>query len=180
MAKKSIFITGAAGFVGTSCVKMFLEKGWNVTALIHKNAPKDLKPSASLCFVYSSLNDKEKIHQIFQNENFDVVLNCAGRATDVGRKEDFELCSPSHIIDCINKFNVSRFIHMSSTDVYGVKNFLDANEKTPLDNNKKNHYPGHKIEAEKLIQKKNSKKSICLSSGLLLFGDQKKHLFFQE
>ncbi len=168
--KKKILITGAAGFLGKSSVKMFLKLGWHVTALIHKNKLEDLPKNNLLEIIQCSLDDKKKLEEIFSQSQFDVILNCAARATDIGRKKEFYKCNFINMIDCIKKYNVKRLIHISSTDVYGVKNFHNADETTPLCNNKNNLYPEYKIFTEHLIRKHLSKDKYVILRPAALWG----------
>lgn len=82
------------------------------------------------CHVYDLVNgddirDKFKLDRLFESEGFDCVINLAARA-GVRRGEDFpeEYFSTNvlgliNLIDLSQKYGVRKFIHFSSSSVYG-------------------------------------------------------------
>src|SRR5690349_11701032 len=107
-----ILVTGGLGFVGSHLCKE-LEKEHEI--IIYDLVSGD------------DIRDKFKLDRMFESENFDVVVNLAARA-GVRRGEDFpeEYFSTNvvglvNLIDVAEKYKVSKFIHFSSSSVYGTQ-----------------------------------------------------------
>lgn len=164
MASKRILITGASGFIGSACVHEFIERGWNVTALINRNYPRDIN-RLSTCPAFDTLKvsvcDGEHLQaaltEYHRTKKIDCILHCAGRAADIGpdslfRKLNFE--SVQNTVALVSGLSIGKLIYISTTDVYGMKDFQDADEKTEFSNNLANPYPHYKILSEKYISEK--------------------------
>jgi len=160
MSKPSVFVTGAGGFIGRHIVKKMVEKGWFVYALIHKNKPKILDNLAAenkIALVYGDTTNYDSLKAIFENftEIPDAVIHCAGRASDVGRKNQFyqtNFCSTKYLLQLFQDYSLSRFVYISTTDVYGLKDFNRESEtELPFDLKARNYYPIYKIKSEQLI-----------------------------
>ena len=145
-SRKSILVTGVAGFIGFHLVKL-LSNSHKVTGLDNLNdyyntdlkierlnqfgIKYDKKSSYfrshyySLEFFKLDLNDKELLTDLFRKKNFDIVIHLAAQA---GVRYSFE--NPEafinsnikgffNIIDISQKFKIKRFIYASSSSVYG-------------------------------------------------------------
>ena len=152
MSHRRVLITGAAGFIGSACVREFLERAWDVTALIHRRMPENWEGAR---IIQASMTDKDGLTAALVDSGpFDAVINCAGRASDIGRDREFRSVNYRgvlNLIECMSPAHIGRLIHISTTDVYGIRDFQDADETTPFGNNLHNPYPKYKILAEKAI-----------------------------
>ncbi len=141
--KKTVLITGANGFIGLNIAKTFsCRDDFDVSVLVHKNISDEL----------SSLKNIKLIKADASNENldipdFDIIIHAMGLAKDIGRKEKFKKLNFDSV-KIISKFAKEKFIYISSTDVYGIKDFKNADESTPYLNFPKNYYPEYKIKSE--------------------------------
>lgn len=160
------FITGAAGFIGEYTVREFVERGWNVFALVHKKvSPRlnDLAASGRITIIHGDLNDfitleNNLVKEIdSQGTTLDAIVHCAGRASDVGRRSEFRKAnfeSVQNLCALTNRLNADKFLFVSTTDVYGMHDFNGESEsELPLGNNTGNPYPEFKIAAEEWIRK---------------------------
>lgn len=81
---------------------------------------------------------------------------CAARASDVGRRINFEKTNFTTVKNLANmclRLNIERFVYVSTTDVYGLKDFKSEDEETlDLDICAKNYYPMYKIKSEQWLQ----------------------------
>ena len=180
-ATGSVLITGAAGFLGGACVREFLSRGWSVTSLVHRREPiieaiiegqipyltpvaapdraarhtASNRVSVPLLSVRASICDRPALAAALDGAGpFDAVVHCAGRASDVGRDRAFRrtnLQGVQNVIACMPAAGIGRLVHVSTTDVYGIRDFSDADENTPLADNRHNRYPKYKILAERAI-----------------------------
>lgn len=56
-----------------------------------------------------------------------------------------------NLAECIARQPIGRLVHISTTDVYGIRDFVSADEDTPLEDNLHQGYPRSKILAEQAI-----------------------------
>lgn len=85
---KTILITGGAGFIGSNFVKMMLEKHTdykviNIDALTYAGNLenlKDIDESPRYEFIKVDIRDREKIEEIFKNNNITSVVNIAAES----------------------------------------------------------------------------------------------------
>lgn len=163
---KCVFITGAAGFIGSYVTGEFVKQGWHVFALVHRTKSQDLEAMAadgSVTIVSGDVTDYEGMQSGLRQQStereieLDVIVHCAGRASDVGwrrefRKANFE--SVQHMVRLVKELDVGRLVFVSTTDVYGLRDFNGETEEE-LDFAKKpsNPYPEFKIAAEKWIRR---------------------------
>lgn len=125
--KKKILVTGGAGFIGGYIVDMIIKSG---------NEP----------YIYdlvdgNDIRDKRKLDVLFDTENFDAVINLSALA-GVRRGEAFpeEYFSTNlegllNVVRASEKYGVERFIHYSSSSVFGVQQkgrpAKEEDEKSP-------------------------------------------------
>jgi len=123
-----------------------------VTAMVHNRQPEGL---AGAKLVSGSLADRDGLAKILlQGGPFDAIVNCAGLASDVAwrsRLMEANCYAVQNIVACMGREPLSRLVHISTTDVYGIHDFADADEDTPLDDRTRDGYPKSKILAEQAI-----------------------------
>ena len=144
-AGKTVFITGAAGFIGLNIAKEFVNAGWNTFALVRNNIPADLKNLPDIKIIQGDLTDKNFISNL--NIDADIVVHAAGLASDTGSDEIFRKIN-FEPVKYLCRLPKKKFIFISSSDVYGIKDFDNADENTPLLEYPKNPYPKYKIKSE--------------------------------
>ncbi len=159
---KQLFITGSAGFIGRHIVDEFLRHNWHITALIHNHKPKRTASSADCSnpeYIYGDITDFESLRTALTTENkqYDAVVHCAGRASDVGWRSEFRRTnfdSVKHLVALTKKLNIEKFVFVSTTDVYGLLDFNgETEEALKLRPYPKNPYPEFKIRAEEYIRR---------------------------
>lgn len=175
--QKSVLITGASGFIGLNVVKAFLKKGFNVTAMIHKHKSKDLELLGNtLNFIYADINDEKSVLNSIENMSFDFVAHVAGIAKDIG-KDDLYRKINFEPIKYLSKIPTKKFIYISTTDVYGIKDFSgEAEEKLPFEKRPINPYPKYKIESEKWLVQNLEKDKYVIIRPAAVYGDNDKTL----
>ena len=119
MDKKRFMVTGGAGFLGINLVRHLLDKGHEVTSL-------DLAP-----FDYADVKDKVRIitGDIRKRgdvdraiEGADMVVHCAAALPLYSPEEirTTDLDGTRTVLESARDHKVERFIHISSTAVYGI------------------------------------------------------------
>lgn len=157
-----VIIAGAAGFIGSAAAEEFLREGWRVTALVHRRPPADearWRGNPRLRLLRGSITDPALLQRLSQaieaaGGSCQAIVNCAGRASDVGRDRTFRtanLAGVENLCACVRRLPIGRLVQISTTDVYGVGTCDGADETTPLRNNRHNPYPKYKILAERAI-----------------------------
>lgn len=159
-----VIITGATGFIGAACVREFLERGWRVTALGHRGGAgrlESFRGHARISLALGSITEREALARVLAGRIAgaggvcQALVHCAGRATDVGWDRRFRAANfvgVQNVCHAVSRLGIGRLIHMSTTDVYGVRDFFGADETTPHENNRRNPYPKYKILAEEHIR----------------------------
>lgn len=150
MVEKTVLVTGAGGFIGLNVTKAYAEHGWKVYALVHKNVPDELRGLNNTEIIFGDVTDKEMMSG--WQDKFDIVVHVAGLAADTGKDEKFRKLN-FEPVTYLSKIPKEKFVYISSSDVYGIKDFENADEKTPLIEYPKNPYPKYKIMAENWLRK---------------------------
>ncbi len=141
LGKKSVLITGGAGFIGSNCAVGFLKKGWNVTVfdnLSRKGASNNLewaRTFGDIDFVFGDVRSEEAMAEAFQNKKYDLVLHLAAQVavtTSVEKpREDFEInaLGTFNLLEHVRLNNPEAFVIYSSTNkVYGKMDGVGVKE----------------------------------------------------
>ena len=162
---RRVFVTGATGFIGRYVVEEFLNGGWHVIALVHRRQSAELAALAAegaVSILRAGLDDTGELGQALgellqrRGAPLDAIVNCAGRASDVGRASSFRRANVE-AVECLvrlaRKREVGVLVHTSTTDVYGLGDFYGEDEDSlPYCERPRNGYPRSKIAAEELIR----------------------------
>jgi len=164
---RSVFITGSAGFIGSYAVREFINRGWFVFALVHKKTSDEIirfEKTGKLGIIKGSITDCDAVRESLEleirrrNQKLHVIVHCAGRASDTGWRSEFRKTNYEAVKNSVclaEYFKVERFVFISTTDVYGMKDFHGESEDRILpENNTGNYYPEFKILSEKWITEK--------------------------
>lgn len=141
----NFLITGGSGFLGINLIRYLKERGHNITSLDMVN------------FDYTDMKDKIKIvtgdirNKIVVNEasqDIDIVIHTAA-ALPLYRPGDIlstDVEGTKNLLEAAEKKGIKRFIHISSTAVYGIPDHHPLYENDKLDG--VGHYGKAKIMAE--------------------------------
>lgn len=136
--KLNILITGANGFIGSHLLKYFSDKKeFRVTGLVRKTSNLFRLEDGKYDLSYASIN--EPLKEI--TRGFDTVIHTAAKPSDWGNYDDFYRTNVEGAVNLITasiNSGVERFIHFSSTVVYGFKGNMKTSEnkgKNPFNNN---------------------------------------------
>ena len=138
MNYKSVFITGGAGYVGSSLVPDLLKKNYKVAVydtmyfgdhFLPKNDP-------NLIIIKGDIRDRDKLKT--SCEGYDVFLHLACISNDssfeldgnLSKTINFDAFEP--MILSAKKAGIKRFIYASTSSVYGVSKEKNVTEDHPL------------------------------------------------
>lgn len=173
-----VLITGAGGFIGLHVVKIFAKHGWKITAIVRKNIPDELRTLMNVEIIQVDITNKNQLYKIIRNIDnvVDVVIHVAGLASDIGsdllfKKNNFET------VKTFSKLAQKKFIYISSTDVYGIKDFFGEDEDSlQFESKPLNPYPKYKIESEKWIKANLDKNYYIIIRPAAVWGEGDKTL----
>ena len=131
--KKTIIVTGGAGFIGGNFVHYMLKKYPEyrivcVDALTYAGNLSTLKKAMdnpNFRFVKADICDREAMDKLFAEEKPDIVVNFAAESHVDRSIEDPELflntniMGPEVLMDMCRKYNVERYHQVSTDEVYG-------------------------------------------------------------
>lgn len=143
-----VLITGGAGFIGTNYVYYHLEHRPEneivvLDALTYSGNRENLAEAEKngVKFIEGRIEDRKLVFELFEAEKFDAVIHFAAE-THVDRSiKDPEIFIRTNVmgtqvlLDACTKFNVKRFHHISTDEVYGDLGFNSTDkfkEKTLL------------------------------------------------
>ncbi len=139
---KRVLLTGCAGFIGFHVTQRLLQSGHEVIGIDNLNRfyNEGLKPARleilekdqGFKFIHADLADLTAITEIFEREQFTLVVHLAAQAGVRYSLENPHLYVQSNLAGFVNVIEASRkkklehFVYASSSSVYG------ANKKTPF------------------------------------------------
>jgi len=129
-------ITGSAGFIGFHVANALLLEGENVVGIDNLNSYYDvslkkartklLKTYQNFTFIESNIHHKEELNSIFDQENFDIVINLAAQAgvrysiTNPDVYVESNIVGFLNILESCRHHKIKHLIYASSSSVYGM------------------------------------------------------------
>ncbi len=159
----SVLVTGGAGYIGSHTVIELLEVGEDIIIVdnfsnskpemldkIREISSKDFK------FYEVDLLDKEKLEQVFKENNIDSVIHFAGlKAVGESVQKPIEyyhnnITGTLILLDVMRKYNCKKIVFSSSATVYGTPKTVPIKEDFPLSTT--NPYGSTKLMIEQILR----------------------------
>jgi len=156
---KKIFITGGAGYVGTSLVNSLISKNFKVSVLDLLLFENKITPNKNLHVIKGDIRDQKLLKKVIKDHNILIHLACISNDPsfelnpDLGKKINFDAFEP--LVKISRDAGVERFIYASTSSVYGVKKEKNVSEDMSLE--PLTDYSRYKAECEKVLNKYKSK-----------------------
>lgn len=157
-----ILVTGGAGFIGSHLVRRLLANGnivVNLDALRYSGNLENLREIEThprYVFVHGDICDSKTVEQVFGEHRFDAVINCAAE-THVDRSivdphsfAQTDMVGTAVLLEAARKAKVSRFLQVSTDEVYGSVERGFSKEDDPLA--PRSPYSASKAGADLLVQ----------------------------
>ncbi len=161
---KTILITGGAGFIGSNAVEYFFNKYPNCTFIVLdaltyagdvKNIPQNIRNSKNFRFWYGNVRNAKLVEHLVSQS--DIIIHFAAE-THVARSifDDLsffetDVMGTQTIANAVlhNKRKIEKFIHISTSEVYGTALTPKMGENHPL--NPQSPYAAAKAGADRLV-----------------------------
>lgn len=115
---KTYLVTGGSGFLGINLIRYLLERGHKVRNI--DKEPFDYPEKDKIVSILGDIRDKSKVAEAI--EGADVVVHCAA-ALPLYSKEEImttDVDGTRNILEAAKNAGITRFLHISSTAVYGI------------------------------------------------------------
>jgi UDP-glucose 4-epimerase len=137
MAKKTVLVTGGAGYIGSHVVRQLGERGDHVLVLDNLSTGfADMVTHGEL--VIGDTGDQELVRRLLVDHEVDSVMHFAAH-TIVPESVEKPLkyygnntCNTRSLLECCDAVGVHHFIFSSTAAVYGVPGVNLVSENTPL------------------------------------------------
>ncbi|MDX2228845.1 MAG: NAD-dependent epimerase/dehydratase family protein [Leptolyngbyaceae cyanobacterium bins.349] len=129
MERLTAFVTGGTGFVGANLVRLLLEQGCQVRALVRPHSVLDNLQGLDVELIAGSLSDRDLADKM---RGCDVVFHVAAHYSllqaDKDKLYEFNVVGTRNILAAARQAGVKRTVYTSSVAAIGVKENGIANE----------------------------------------------------
>lgn len=154
----TVLITGAFGLVGTETVRRFAADGWRVIATAHRKAYDELPPRVETRWL--DLTDPAQVRSLVAEVSPDVIVHLAAVIPplvycDAAFARRLNVGATASLVGAASdQPRPPRFVHASSTAIYGSRNPYRHPELLTLDTplHPCELYGGLKLEAEECVR----------------------------
>ncbi|MFO0964193.1 MAG: UDP-glucose 4-epimerase GalE [Gemmataceae bacterium] len=131
-----ILVTGGAGYIGSHAVKLFLERGHDVT--VYDNlcfGHKTAVPAERL--IVADLKDVHRLDQVLLERRIEAVVHFAAfcfvgeSVKDPGKYWQNNLVNTLGLMECMRRHRIGRFVFSSTAATFGTPETMPITEATP-------------------------------------------------
>lgn len=160
---KTVLLTGAAGFIGSNFLRYLFDRYPDyqfhvLDALTYAgsqtNIPPEIQRSSRFTFWYGSITNQLLVDKLMSQSHFVVHFaaetHVARSIADDSRFFETDVLGTSVLMNALVRHKqVERFVHISSSEVYGTAEYTPMDEKHPL--NPQSPYGGAKAGGDRLV-----------------------------
>lgn len=167
MVRKKVLVTGGAGFIGGNFVQYMVNKYpnydiYNLDLLTYAGdltKHRSIEDKDNYHFIKCDIADRAEIFNHFKKERFDYVVHFAAEShvdRSITGPEIFiktNVLGTQILLDASKEYGISKFIHVSTDEVYGELDFDPTTfftEETPLQPN--SPYSASKASSDLLVR----------------------------
>lgn len=137
MGGSKVLVTGGAGFIGGNFVQYMVNKYpdydiYNLDLLTYAgelSKHRDVERKENYHFIQADIADYDAMHALFAKERFDYVIHFAAEShvdrsiIDPGIFVRTNVLGTQVMLDVAYKFQIKKFVHVSTDEVYGELDF---------------------------------------------------------
>lgn len=150
----SIFLTGGAGFIGSTCAKQLLKEGYDIVAIdsfttyydpaLKEENVKEVKEIAlkygrNFTLIRGDVRDEKLLDEVFQRYDFESVIAwaaCAGVRPSIEDPRyyiDVNIVGLVNLLETMRKYKRHKLVFISSSSVYGNNKKVPFSEQDSVD-----------------------------------------------
>jgi len=134
--KKTVLVTGCAGFIGSHLTERLLEEGWKVIGIdnfsdyynpkIKVNNLSEVENNSNFRLIQADITNEKEMAKIFLENNIQRIVHLAGCAGVRASFKDPVFYNKVNVVGTINllrlstKHKIKQFVFASSSSVYGT------------------------------------------------------------
>lgn len=132
--KNNILVCGGAGYIGSHCVKMLLEKNYNVVVVDNLSTGHFEAVAKQAKFYQGDIRDEEFLNTVFNQNKIDAVIHfCAKSLVGESMEKPLEYFDNNVngtlvLMQAMAKANVKKIVFSSSAAVYGEHVIMPIDE----------------------------------------------------
>jgi ornithine--oxo-acid transaminase len=153
-------VTGASGFIGGHIAQRLLLDGYQVRCLARASSDTALLERLGVEIAVGDLADPVSLKEAVSGSRF--VVHCAAMVTDWGTKDELErvnVVGSRYLLEAAADAQIDRFVHISTTDVYGHPGGADIDENYQAQGFR-NWYSQTKLAAEAEVRRVERERSL--------------------
>ncbi|MEA2717262.1 MAG: hypothetical protein QOI99_1579 [Actinomycetota bacterium] len=153
MGERRALVTGATGYIASHLVPALVAGGWDVIATGRRREPPDLPGGVDYASVDLVKDDPWAFSGLMESVTH--VFHLAGASSSLSDQEEMErtnVLGTRRILAATRGWPVERFVHMSSTSVYGEEVQLPSPVPEDVERHPSRGYGKAKDGAERVVE----------------------------
>ncbi|MGH2831488.1 MAG: NAD-dependent epimerase/dehydratase family protein [Solirubrobacteraceae bacterium] len=119
-ASGTCLVTGASGFIGAHVVERLVKEGYRVRCLVRQSSDTSLLEKLGVELAVGDLHNADSLARAVESSRY--VVHCAALVSDWATTQEIKgtnVDGTHNLLEASVATSVKRFVHVSSTDIYG-------------------------------------------------------------